>query len=126
LSELGRREQALAAAEEATDIYRRLAAARPDAFRPDLAGSLGNLGNILTEFGQFDEALAARREAVATLAPYFLRWPARHARWMRVLARQYLESCEKLGVEPDVALLTPIVEAVQKLQEPDEGHDPNA
>ena len=37
LSDLGRREEALAAAEEAVRLYRALAAARPDAFRPDLA-----------------------------------------------------------------------------------------
>ena len=37
LSALGRREAALAAAEEAVGLYRELAAARPDAFRPDLA-----------------------------------------------------------------------------------------
>ncbi len=37
LSDLGRREEALAAAEEAVGLYRELAAARPDAFRPDLA-----------------------------------------------------------------------------------------
>ena len=37
LSDLGRREDALAAAQEAIDIHRRLAAERPDAFRPDLA-----------------------------------------------------------------------------------------
>ncbi|MFN7056797.1 TIR domain-containing protein, partial [Hyphomonas sp.] len=37
LSELGRREDALAATQEAADIRRTLAAARPDAFLPDLA-----------------------------------------------------------------------------------------
>ena len=37
LSSLGRREEALDAAEEALAIYRALAAERPDAFRPDLA-----------------------------------------------------------------------------------------
>ena len=37
LADLGRREEALAAIEEAADIHRELAAARPDAFRPDLA-----------------------------------------------------------------------------------------
>ena len=47
LSDLGRREGALAAAQEATDLYRRLAAERPDAFRPDLATSLNNLANRL-------------------------------------------------------------------------------
>ena len=37
LADLGQREDALAAGEEAVAIYRELAAARPDAFRPDLA-----------------------------------------------------------------------------------------
>ena len=46
LSKLGRREDALAAAREAVDIYRRLAAERPDAFLPDLAMSLNNLGKF--------------------------------------------------------------------------------
>ena len=63
LSELGRREDALAAAQEATDIYRRLAAARPDAFLPDLAMSLNNLGGRLSELGRREDALAAAQEA---------------------------------------------------------------
>ncbi|MFL5256744.1 MAG: hypothetical protein ACJ8AI_28390 [Rhodopila sp.] len=36
LSDLGRREEALAAAEEAVRHYRTLAAARPDAFPPPI------------------------------------------------------------------------------------------
>ena len=46
LSDLGRREAALQAAEEAAALYRELARARPDAFTPDLAGSLNNLANM--------------------------------------------------------------------------------
>ncbi len=42
LGGLGRREEALAAGQEAASIRRELAAARPDAFRSDLAGSLTN------------------------------------------------------------------------------------
>ena len=42
-SDLGRREEALAAAHEALDIYQRLAQSRPDAFLPDLAMSLGKI-----------------------------------------------------------------------------------
>ena len=34
LFDLGRREEALAASQEAVDLYRRLAAERPDAFLP--------------------------------------------------------------------------------------------
>ena len=45
LSELGRREEALAIpAQEATEIYRKLAQSNPAAFLPDLAMSLNNLG----------------------------------------------------------------------------------
>ena len=65
LAALGRREEALAAAEEAVAIYRRLAAARPDAFEPDLAASLSNLGSRLSAIGRREEALAATEEAVA-------------------------------------------------------------
>ena len=63
LSALGQREEALAATREAADLYRALAAARPDAFRPDLATSLTNLGIALSALGQREEALAATREA---------------------------------------------------------------
>jgi tetratricopeptide (TPR) repeat protein len=126
LSDLGRREDALAAAQEATDIRRRLAAARPDAFLPDLASSLNNLGLHLSELGRREDALAAAQEAVAALAPFFLKLPAAYGQWMAVMARQYIECSESLGVEPDAALLAPIVEAVQKLEASSEGSDPNA
>ena len=42
LSALGRREEALTAAQEAAELLRALARARPEAFTPDLAGSLNN------------------------------------------------------------------------------------
>jgi tetratricopeptide (TPR) repeat protein len=68
LSELGRREEALAAAQEAVQIRRALAAARPEAFTPDLARSLSNLAAMLSELGRREEALAAAQEAAALLA----------------------------------------------------------
>ena len=46
--DLGRRAEALAAIQEAASVYRELAAARPDAFRPNLAASLNNLSPRLT------------------------------------------------------------------------------
>ena len=64
LSDLGRREEALSAAEEAVGLYRALAAARPDAFLPDLAMSLNNLANRLNDLGRREEALSAAEEAV--------------------------------------------------------------
>jgi hypothetical protein len=44
-SEVGRREEALAPAEEAVTIYRCLAEANPAAYLPDLAMSLAAQGN---------------------------------------------------------------------------------
>ncbi|HWX62296.1 tetratricopeptide repeat protein [Bradyrhizobium sp.] len=64
LSDLGRREEALAAGQEAVDIIRRLAHSRPDEFLSDLARSLNNLGGLLSYLGRHEEALAASREAV--------------------------------------------------------------
>ena len=64
-SDLGRREDALATIEEAVAIRRDLAAARPDAFRPDLAMSLDNLSNHFSGLGRWEEALAASEKAVA-------------------------------------------------------------
>jgi tetratricopeptide (TPR) repeat protein len=46
------------------ELYRRLAAQHPDAFLPDLAMSLNNLGNRLSEMGRRAEALQATQEAV--------------------------------------------------------------
>jgi tetratricopeptide (TPR) repeat protein len=64
LNALGRREDALAASEEAVTLNRDLAAARPDAFRPDLAMSLNNLSIRLNALGRREDALAAIEEAV--------------------------------------------------------------
>ena len=56
---LCRREAALGSADEAVGLYRELAAARPDAFTPDLAISLNNMANRLSDLGRREEALAA-------------------------------------------------------------------
>jgi len=63
-SDLGVREAALEAAQEAVAIRRELASARPDAFLPDLPMSLNNLGNRHSDLGHRDAALAAAQEAV--------------------------------------------------------------
>ncbi|MFN3929776.1 MAG: tetratricopeptide repeat protein, partial [Thermoflexus sp.] len=63
LSELGRREEALAATQEAVAIRRKLAQTHPQAFLPYLAASLINLGNQLSELGRGEEALAVTQEA---------------------------------------------------------------
>jgi tetratricopeptide (TPR) repeat protein len=63
-SALGRREGALAATREATEMFRRLAAEQPGAFLSYLATSLNNLGNRLSELGRHEDATTATREAI--------------------------------------------------------------
>jgi Tetratricopeptide repeat len=50
---------------EAVEICVRLAEARPDAFLPDLASSLDNLGNRLGTLERHESALAAAERCVA-------------------------------------------------------------
>ena len=64
LSRVGRREDALAAIDRAVAIRRELAAARPDAFLPDLAAALNNQSVHLAALGRREEALAAIEQAV--------------------------------------------------------------
>jgi len=63
LSDIGRHEEALVAAQEAADIYRKLAEKNPQAFLPNLAASLNNLGKSLSDLGRREEALEAAKEA---------------------------------------------------------------
>jgi len=63
LFSLGKHEKALEAAQEAADIYRKLAEEDPQAFLPDLATSLSNLGNAHSNLGRREEALESAKEA---------------------------------------------------------------
>ena len=63
LGEAGRREEGLAAIEEAVQVYRRLAVTNPAEYEPDLAMSLYTLSLRLGEVGRRDEANAASEEA---------------------------------------------------------------
>jgi tetratricopeptide (TPR) repeat protein len=123
LNELGYREDAVQATEEAVELYRRLAQSRPGAFIPDLSGSLNNLGNRYSALDRPEEAFLAGDEAVRTLAPIFLRRPAAFASSMAPMVRNYRESAEAAGKEPDADLLTPIVEILQSLSASQDSED---
>jgi tetratricopeptide (TPR) repeat protein len=60
---LGQREDALAAAEEALRLGRALADSDPDTFADDLASSLNNVATILSVLGRREDALAAAEGA---------------------------------------------------------------
>ena len=87
LSALGRREAALEATQEAVEIRRFLAASRPDAFLPDLARSLNNLGNRLIEVGREEEARTVSAEALDLLWPFFERYPVRFTQLAEMMLR---------------------------------------
>ena len=57
LSDAGRSVEALEVAQEAAGLYRDLVEVSPAAYTPDLAMSLNNLALILSEEGQYEEAL---------------------------------------------------------------------
>ena len=64
LFNLGRREAALAAMQEAGDIFGRLAQSRPEDALIPYARSLSSIGVIFSALGRREEALAASQEAV--------------------------------------------------------------
>ncbi|SEQ49674.1 Tetratricopeptide repeat-containing protein [Solimonas aquatica] len=64
LNALGQRREALAPAQEATDLCRALAEQNANAYTPALASSLNNLASFLSEAGLRREALASAQKAV--------------------------------------------------------------
>jgi tetratricopeptide (TPR) repeat protein len=69
LSNLGRYDEALPGIAEAIALYRKLAAADPETFAPDLAEALYDLSVPLAALGQREEAQSAITETVALYAP---------------------------------------------------------
>jgi hypothetical protein len=66
----------IAMSEETTvGLYRELAVARPDAFRPELAVSLSVLADCLEANGRLSEAAKSDQESVVTLAPALAKHP---------------------------------------------------
>ena len=62
---LGQPEEALAAAQEAVENYRRLALIQPETYEVEFADSLRSLGNRLSRLKRYDEALLAAEKSVA-------------------------------------------------------------
>jgi hypothetical protein len=60
---VGRHEDALTVITEAVELYRELAADRPDEFGPSLADSLNELAGLLARLGRLAEAEAVEQEA---------------------------------------------------------------
>jgi len=115
LSALGRREEALAQAEEAVRIYRQLAQQRPDVFLPDLARFLATRGEIIAADrpGEATEPLAG---AIRLLTPFFSRLPQAHAPLMRWICDLYNQAAQSAGIAPDPNLLAPVIAVFEKIE----------
>jgi nucleoside phosphorylase/tetratricopeptide (TPR) repeat protein len=100
LSALGKREEALAATQEAVETYRQLAQRNPDAFQPALAMSLNNLGAMLSELGKREEALTALEEALDKIWPFFRRVPPAFERNTGIMLKGLLETYEAIQHSP--------------------------
>ena len=116
----GGRQGALGAAQEAVALRRQLAQDNPAAFTPDLAGSLNNYALTLSELGDPQGALGAAQEAMRTLAPLFAALPDAYAQNMAVMAQNYIKRCEEAETQIDQALLGPIAQTLQALQNKDD------
>jgi tetratricopeptide (TPR) repeat protein len=114
LSELGRREEALAAAQEAADLYRALAAARPDAFLPDLATSISVMADVVAALDRRAEAARMATQALEILAPFVERHPQAYQGLARTIGADILRYSEAAGEQPDNALLARVARALSK------------
>ncbi len=115
LHALDQREEALQAAQEAVDIYRRLAKDRPDVFLPELAISMGVLGTCLAGAGRLREATDAFVNGIRTLAPAFNALPQAFAMLMDTLVSEYLTHAKKADETPDMDLLGPIQAKLEEI-----------
>ena len=95
--------------------YRELARLRPDAFLSDLARSLAVLGVAIRE-ERAGDAMASFAEAIGILTPFFLGLPQAHGGLMAAICKNYLEAAKAAGLEPDFALLGPVVEIFQRIK----------
>jgi hypothetical protein len=120
---LGRRTDALAAIQEASDLFRRLAQDEP-AFEPRLASALNEFSIALRVTGRVKEAIQVAEEGIQLLIPVFLSLPQTYRLRMQNLLQTYLESCRRVSCEPNLELTGPIEEALENLVISQECDDP--
>ena len=98
------------------EIYRELSAKNPDAFHPNLVASLYTCGESLGAMDDRQGALAVVREALETLRPDFFGHPEALADWMKSIISDYFQLCHECGQQCDEAVVGPIADKLQKIQ----------
>jgi tetratricopeptide (TPR) repeat protein len=106
--DLGDHQHALSTAQEAVDLYSELLRNR-NAVRPDLAHAHGTLGSIQMDNELYADARQSFADAIRVLMPYIEDHPfAPDIQMAVILCRNYLVSCEKGSLPPDMQLLDDI------------------
>ncbi|MFO1206472.1 MAG: hypothetical protein U1E63_12215 [Burkholderiales bacterium] len=108
------REEALAAAHEAVEIFRRLARDRAEVFLPYLATSLSVTSDVLAALERHPEAMQTAGEALGILAPFVERFPGRHGDLARYIGACILRHSEAAGMASDIALLERVARALDR------------
>ena len=93
-------------------IRDRLAAARPDAFRPNFARSLGALSQVLAGLDRTAEAAEAAGEGLTIIVPLVEQHPAAFGQLARALGSALIAHSEAAGIEPDTAILERVARAL--------------
>ncbi len=107
-------------AQKAVDIYQKLRSANPKEYSSILAMSLGTLGTILKEGEESRKARNAFRQGLETIKTIFIEAPRENAKTVILLLRDYAGICEELGNTPDMEMLEPILETLNRLKTEEE------
>ena len=123
---MGDKKAALKSALEAVEIRRQLADKHPDAYLPDLAASLNNLGNIQSDLGDKEAALKSALEAFECYWPFFEKYPQAFIQNIIIVIQNILKFSEELEKKIDdldeevLKRMTIIMDFVKKIQDREE------
>lgn len=105
LSDLGCRDAALAAAEEAVSHHRVLADTRPDVFTPDLITALETLGLLQASQGAAARSATSFTAVIERLTPAFATLPLAFQDQVIRCVDAYTAQCRATGLTPATAVL---------------------
>lgn len=83
--------------------FRTLAVGDPDAYLPDVATSLNNLGALLADLGERDEARRHYEEALQTYWPFFEKFPRAFRSNVLIVLNGLTRVYLALGLEAEAA-----------------------
>jgi tetratricopeptide (TPR) repeat protein len=99
LRNLHRWDEAKAVYERVLAGYRTLAAGNPDAYLPNVAATLNNLGNLLKNLGEREAARGHYEEALEIYRPFFEKYPRAYIRNVLIVLNGLRQTYEALGLQ---------------------------